>query len=122
MPAVVHTYGLKPDDRYTGHNFPFTVECELPASLQSDPHSVRQIGMDVRFEGGMLKTPVYEGQDHPVNVIAVKRNLRVDVTPPMQPKTEFAVCLSPIQFDHDTVTLWRLLEWRQHLHNMGVER
>lgn len=122
MPAVVHTYGLHPGDRYTEDNFPFTVECEIPPILQSDPQSIRQIGMDIRFDGGMLNTSVYKGEEHPITVVAAKRNLRVDITPPMEPKTEFAVCLSPIQFDPDTITLWRLLEWRQHMLNIGVER
>ena len=122
--AVIHEYGTHPGDRTVGHSFPFYVECELPKTLQdeADAKAVREIKIDLVFAGGQVEVETIGSQHLNVTIIAHKKDLHVDVTLPMPVRSEFAVCLSPMWFDNGELPLWRLLEWRQHMANIGIER
>lgn len=148
MPTRIHTWGLHPGeqnigspqckpllsaktslaavhiagDRYTGHSFPFQVECQVPPELLHIVHEIRHIKMDIRFDGGGVHVDTFPNEAENTTVVAIKKNLPVTITPPMNERSEFAVCVSPINFEMDEVTIWKLLEWRQHMLNIGVER
>lgn len=78
--------------------------------------------MDVIFLGGQVEVENIEGTARNVSIVAQKRDLTVEITPPMPEKSELTVCLSPMYFDDEKLPLRRLLEWRQHMANLGVER
>ena len=120
--ALIKAHGTHPGDRSVGHSFPFYAECEVPSELAVLPEDIRQISMDVIFLGGQVEVETIEGTARNVSIVAQKRDLTVEITPPMPEKSELAVCLSPMYFDDEKLPLRRLLEWRQHMANLGVER
>lgn len=122
VPANVRVHGTHPGDRSVGHSFPFFVECEVPEELAASAQEIRQIALDVVFIGGRVELETIGSTRKNVTIVAQKRDLTVEITPPMPEKSELAVCLSPIYLTEDKLPLRRLLEWRQHLANMGVER
>ena len=120
--ASIHTYAPHPLDQDVGHSFAISVECEVPTQLHSTAADIQNLTIDVSFDAGRLKTDTFEGEDHDVRVTATKRGIPVTVTPPMQIHSEIAVCAPPLDFRLTEERLWRLLEWRQHMLNVGIER
>lgn len=123
--ARIHPFDLHPGDRATGHGFVFYVDCQIPDALQ-DTKSATAIkeGVTMSFEMNMgtLITPTLHDFQRNLSFIIGNENVPLSITPPMEEKVEFAVCLSPLTFGWQDVPLWSLIEWRMHSAKLGIDR
>lgn len=120
--ARVHPYPIHPGDRYTGHNFQFFVDCQLPDDLQAIPHDVTDVALDISIAAGQLQTIDSQGVPSNTTLHFSTNDLKLNITRPKSEFSEFAVCLSPLLYDEQRIPLWKLVEWRLSMADLGIER
>jgi len=119
--ARVHPYPIHPGDRAQGHNFQFFVDCEIPEHMQDRADELADVRIDVALAAGELERQDEAGNKVNSTMIISTSDVRLNITRPME-KVEFAVCLSPMDFEEGEIPLWQMLEWRTSLADLGVER
>jgi hypothetical protein len=120
--ARIHPFELHPGDRFTGHGFVFYVDCQLPEPLQATPHNTGPISLAYVMDMGILTVPTLPEYEQPLLLRVGNMDVPIKLTPPMEEKSEFAVCLSPLTWTWEDIPLWQLIEWRMHYAKLGIER
>lgn len=118
----IHPFDLHPGDRTTGHGFVFYVDCQVPLALQATPHSVGEVSMAFTMDLGNLRVPTLPNYEQSITLRVGNTDVPIQLTPPMEEKSEFAICLSPLTWSWEDIPLWQLIEWRLHYSKLGVER
>lgn len=118
----IHPFDLHPGDRTTGHGFVFYVDCQVPLALQATPHSVGEVSMAFTMDLGNLRVPTLPNYEQSITLRVGNADVPIQLTPPMEEKSEFAICLSPLTWSWEDIPLWQLIEWRLHYSKLGVER
>ena len=92
--------------------------------MQNRAHQVRDVTLEILLGAGTLTVAAHKDylKDANTTLFIGKSGIELSITPPMPEYSEFAVCLSPLTYDDTAIPLWRLLEWRIYLADIGIER
>lgn len=121
MDGIIHGDVTYPEDRFIGHSFPFTVDCQLPEQMQEDPEALGPVTLDIAFTVGRVEVDGWK-TPHNATFSVSANDLPVHITPPKAAFSEFAVCVSPLTYIGKPLPLMRLLEWRTYLAEIGINR
>lgn len=118
----VHAMPTHPKDRHTGHHFAFIVDCPLPTAAQSEPSRISEFHLAVTMQAGSMRVDTVDGKSEETPIIVGNGDIPVTVTRSGQQHAEFTVCLSPLSYRADNAPLVQLMEWRQYMADIGVDR
>jgi hypothetical protein len=74
------------------------------------------------MQAGIMHVEAVDGKVEKTPIIVGNGNIPAVVSRPDTEHAEFAVCVSPLSYRADNAPLVQLLEWRQYMADIGVER